>query len=117
MNETLISIETARLLKSKGFDIKVDHVYLEDFYKDVKSAKNDYGSYVNGVYPQPSQPVLQKYLREVHGIHITVYWNGDKNYDYSIKTDPTKILNHVKHCESYEVALELALVESLNLIQ
>lgn len=118
MNEILISIETARLAQQKGLNIIGDYYYTPDTEVLMHSIWfTEDKVYHHGEIPAMTQTIVSKWLREVHGIHITVYWNGDKNYDYSIKTDPTKILNHVKHCESYEIALEQALVESLNLIK
>lgn len=126
MTDQLVSYQTAVLAKSKSFNLDCDFyysnqdkLYMADYYEPNANNFPEEGDYLNYELrcAVPTQTNLSKWLREVHGIHITVYWNGDKNYDYSIKTDPTKILNHVKHCDSYEEALELALVESLNLIK
>ena len=60
---------------------------------------------------------LQKWLREVHNIHTTVYWTAKEDYDWSVKTQGDKILNLTQHCETYEIALEESLIFALNLIK
>ena len=64
---------------------------------------------------------LQKWLREVHGIVAIVKPDGQSDaYDYYIKTRGTDISKWLRTKEiypTYELALESALQEALNLIQ
>ena len=74
---------------------------------------------IKGVCAVPSQSLLQKWLRDVHNIHIEmcfswstvnkyyfmIYPNTEQPYTYESSNYPT-----------YEEALEQALIEALNLI-
>jgi hypothetical protein len=94
MEDQIISFETAELAKEK---------YLE-----------------TGVYP-PSQSLLQKWLREKHGIRIVV----DEDFDIYLgflrgwipKVNGVQYFNQNDCFEKYEEALEIALKKALLLIQ
>jgi hypothetical protein len=83
MKEQLISFNTAKLAKEKGFDIEVRTGYHGDFGE----LKNDNYPFLGTYsfladYPcdnkkeyqisTPTQSLLQKWLRDVHLIHISV---------------------------------------------
>ncbi len=94
MIEELISFETAKLAKEKGF---------------------------NEQCSAPTQSLLQKWLREVHNIHVNVSYgltftfkiNGDlKGNDY---VDYSNIEEYWSR--TYEEALEKGLIEGLKLIE
>ena len=131
MNEQLISFETAKLAKEKGFNIEVK-TYFDikkfgdkpcEFYGRLNA--NDYNSWddklkknINAGYiSAPTQSLLQKWLREVHNIHIAVLpkilpSNEIKYYCFKgkIKKDFKDLYN------TYEEALEKGLQEALKLI-
>ena len=116
MNETLISLETAKLAKEKGFDrIKI-------------VSKNN----IEAAYNAPTQSLLQKWIRENFEIEIII--EGHQNMDhctyyYAYLHDPNKecrsIYSSKKYkktqldCEEdeYEKALEVGLYEALQLIK
>jgi hypothetical protein len=111
MEDKLISLETAKLAKEKGFN-------------------GNYG-YFNEVWMAPTQSLLQRWLREVHNIHIVM----NTIYDYSktpeefdgwsiyiglnsrkdIKSDINDKLISI-YFNTYEEALEKGLLEVLNLL-
>lgn len=83
MKEQLISFETAKLAKEKGFNIPTLYGYN---IKEEVLQHIDYASYSPGEpeilitdfiksweYQAPTQSLLQKWLREEHEIHIEIY--------------------------------------------
>ena len=108
MKEELITFETAKLAKEKGFDIEVlnhyNHEYSYDkaeiFQDDVKNSELE--SYE---YSAPTQALLQKWLREVHEINVI-------RVNFEIKSD----IDMCTH-KTYEQALEKGLIEALKLIE
>lgn len=135
MKEELISFETAKLAKEKGFNEECYHVYnifdngniLDSAYdmtgyllfseEDLKYA-NDNG--YNCIYA-PTQSLLQKWLREVHKIHISVemglLYSVDVVYEVIVKREANVEVEFINdEYKTYEEALEVGLQEALNLI-
>lgn len=129
MKEELISFETAKLAKEKGFKFNEES---ENIYKKNADTgkiitvrnfkiteKNPYYILLDGeIYPAPTQSLLQKWLREVHNIIVTpVYLNKSKDYEISI-TDSDNIQGNFFNTKftTYESALEQGLKIALNLI-
>ena len=125
MTEQLISFETAKLAKEKGFNIPTlygcnEKGELQEYFT--------YESYSPGEpevritdfikeweYQLPTQSFLQKWLREKHNIHLIAYKNINiDGYDWCyITTDGITNINSYK---TYEEALEAGLQEALKLI-
>ena len=114
--EELISFETAKLAKEKGFKKLCGFSYDEDGIL-TGNCEQSYN------YVAPTQSLLQKWLREKYKIHIVVYVmeNSDGNiyYDFGLK----RIVNYLSDNSSkpmkfstYEKALEVGLQEALKLI-
>ena len=128
MKEELISFETAKLAKEKGYTQEwLDHY---EYYKEDGSLHNwKYD------YPAPTQSLLQKWLREVHEIHIhiEVWRNMDHCDEYKgFITKPAYIkplydktnkgldimeIKRVSFKYEYKEALEAVLQEALKLIK
>lgn len=115
MKDELIKFETAKLLKEKGFKPTSGfdaHGY--DGWGNLKVFRG------NAPFPVCTQSLLQRWLREVHGIVAIVKPDGQSDaYDYYIKTRGTDISEWLRTKEiypTYELALESALLEALNLI-
>ena len=120
MKEQLISFETAKLAKEKGF------TYAYEFY-DKEGNIEDFGM-VGGWtdccdenYAAPTQSLLAKWLREEHNIHVTSQiGNLDfiNTYHYEIRhIDKNKFTCKVKvNYKTYEEAYEIGLQEALKLI-
>ena len=112
MEDTLISFETAKLAKEKGFNWK----NIEILEVKSKSAFLD----------STTQSLLQKWLREVHKINIFISSKTIENKTIFIphgRTIPDTIKNNlivdiIQYCtnNTYEEALEIALFEALKLI-
>lgn len=114
MKEQLIAFKTAKLAKEKGFVFSTNKIKIgSNIYKKINIT--------------PTQSLLQKWLREVHNIHIFI----DKtrvggNYQFIIheKLKSNNVYefswNVLKYSNSdfntYEEALEVGLQEALNLI-
>ena len=130
MQEQLVSFETALLAKEKGF------IQTETFYGisssliyDVnKKAKPSYQKTQEDEVDAPTQSLLQKWLRERHGIQteisMGVKYINDKLtnlYSYSIfSCSPQLKINwkfSYKKPITYEEALEAGLLEALKQIK
>ena len=130
MKEQLISFETAKLAKEKGFD----EICLNYFYSDSTSSGNICESkfeirnstehrfiFIKVECTAPTQSLLQKWLRENHGIHINIDFGLQWGYQlipvgwYGEKFSENFIDG--KDWLSYEQALENGLLQALKLIK
>ena len=123
MTEELVTLETAKLLKEKGFNeyckdiINHKGIMMETIFRTSKDLPKSF-------YSCPTQSVAQKWLRETKNIHICVY-NCACGYGYEIsKSDNgTHITSSVYEgpndggkWDIYEEALEAGIWEALKLI-
>jgi len=120
MQEQLVSLQTARLAKDKDFDWKVYQMYRQEILTDRTSLMYDWNSQnCIDFISAPTQSLLQRWLREVHKINITIrsgMFNGQtKIYHYSLPYHEEST-NWGKF-ESYELALEAGLLAALKLIK
>jgi hypothetical protein len=141
--EQLISFETAKLAKKVGFDWYVLTYYAKDVLKYVPINDINPPSHIHldfnwdkysKQYSAPTQSLLQKWLREVHNIHVKVDDFIDDitgiEWDFEIVvigTDIDENGNYVplisystddpnRKFKIYEEALEQGLFEALKLI-
>ena len=129
MEDTLITFETAKLAKEKGFRESV----LDAFEKDGARSKErtleggyyDYNYNGSESYSAPTQSVLQKWLREKYSIDIGIVKEVNKYlmivYNIimsdSCNASPYRdLINLEVNCDTYEEALEFALEKGLTLI-
>ena len=125
MEEQLISFETAKLAKEKGF-IPSDGItcksYLQDGrvgYQTIWDLDLKYTCLEDHIIAV-TQSLLQKWLREKYSIYAESRYNETFNYfeDYVFYNNnypkPTCIQKDVH--STYEIGLEFALIEALNLI-
>lgn len=127
MQEQLISFKTAKLAKKKGYAISNQLVYDENLEillpKDpAYPGWHDY-AICNGICAAPTQSLLQKWLREIHNIHIEIDLDTDDRFyilkPYKYVIDIYQDIEHkfIKELiDSYEEALEIGLQEALKLI-
>lgn len=120
MKEQLISFETAKLAKEKGFDWKCDAFsygkdnVTNDILVRVYEDEKDF-------YEMPTQSLLQKWLREKHKLNIEIGMQY-KVWFYSINKlpynsfDDSDIKGGTKF-NTYEEALEEGLLNALKLIK
>lgn len=112
MTEELITLETAKLLKEKGFQQRKYLINVSTLHHCYK--------YLS----VPPQSVAQKWLRETKNLHIEIYRNAC-GYGYIIvkanngtwmEDDDAKGPNDGGNWDTYEEALEEGLQEALKLI-
>lgn len=133
MTEELISFETAKLAKEKGFD-----GYCYDCFNSYGCLNsNGWCEYIQDndtILPfkssalkkedflRPTQSLLQKWLREVHEIEVNPaqsFTKGGIKMQYNISVESYKY-NHLGkyiYGNTYEEALEIGLQEALKLIK
>ena len=129
LEEQLISFETAKLAKEKGFDIHCRFYYDEEMLSIYENEDFPYNSWNENLFA-PTQSLLQKWLRELHGVDIHITRNKPSYREYRVeiyKVDNTP--NYIyfqineensKFCkwfDDYEEALEASLLEALKLIK
>lgn len=123
MEEQLISFETAKLAKDKGFEIQTRQYYMGSgklFGSNIQENHNN-PTFTKGKYSAPRQSLLQKWLRERKTPIVVspetdfVAWQCyvdhpdlDRVFIYEINGKPIN---------SYEEVLETGLQAALNLIQ
>ena len=134
MEEELISFKTAKLAKEKGF-----HIMPDMFFDDIDTLRSTNILKMPGCYPgsvsfvsiyqevdvyyAPTQSDLQKWLREVHNIHITIIYDWhlfhvnimSMQSNVSLESSLTGITPH--KFTTYEEALEQGLLAALKLIK
>lgn len=91
MKDELVGFEVAKLAKEKGFDV------------DCKTMLVDKDTYVGCLIP--TQSLLQRWIREVHGVHILI----TPNYTYGEYTQdelPSKVNDE-------DVTYEIVVVQSM----
>lgn len=109
MTEELVTLETAKVLKEKGFSQR-------KYLINVSTLHNCY-KYLS----VPPQSVAQRWLRETKDLHIEISYMYENYWIYDILTIPNHDLvglsdRPIIHYKSYEEALEAGLVECLKFI-
>jgi len=130
MEEQLISFETAKLAKEKGFNyINVDRYY------DLELNNNLTRSFVSIQNKKcllaPTQSLLQRWLREIHNIYVESYhdltsdgtkiqfytsWGFLQQKDKNGNKNVNGWYDEYNDWKTYEEALEIGLQEALKLI-
>ena len=133
MEDQLISFETAKLAKEKGFGGKgltTSNGYFRgnNLCNIPCNNKSDFCG--KDEFSAPTQSLLQKWLRDLHGVDIHITRNKPSYREYRVeiyKVDNTPNYIHFqinteksngcKWFDDYEEALETALLEALKLIK
>lgn len=135
MEEQLISFNTAKLAKEKGFDIPCENFYVEyidDDDVDLFNYEEQRGSryaelYRNNTefkFSAPTQSLLQKWIREIHNIIVEPIFDetADDGFPWllSIYKNKKDIVteNHKlfgDYFDNYEETLEVGLYQALKL--
>lgn len=136
LEEQLVSFETAKLAKAKGFNKLCFYYYnkigeliepeenwsntIVEFTVDLTDLLDNYNNKYQENYSAPTQSLLQKWLREEYDIHIAVtpFILNNKNRYYAILyyDDPENSGND-EDFNTYEEALEEGLQEALKLLK
>lgn len=120
IEESYVSLETARMLKEAGFDERCRTSYYATMnvcYSDNKNSELQRG-YVS----RPTQALVARWLREVHGLFPAIY-HQVTGYGYFItKIETNELLSIPSISEkikfdNYEEALENALRKAIKLIK
>lgn len=127
MEEQLVSLGVARLLKEKGFCNGSTHYY-SNLNSKQELHKNDNGAvYINGMeldfIEAPTQSLVQKWLREEHNMFVECYHNnllterihGVKYGRYNMSIYEHSMFNMFGF-DTYERALEAGIKKALKLI-
>lgn len=119
MREELISFETAKLAKEKGFDELCCYSFETEnnFYETVKLWRNSEDS---TEYAVCTQSLLQKWLREEHNIHVEISFIYDDETFCLIlfhKKENIWFDPEIGYYHTYEEALEAGLKKALELIK
>jgi len=133
MKDELITFETAKLAKEKGFNIPTWFFYFKGILVDKTTGENDSSTFDENISnwndgwnfdhtSAPTQSLLQRWLREKHDTHIElVLWNNNSwscqvvNDVFAYEEDGSEY--EAYGCKSYEEALEEGLQAALKLIQ
>lgn len=122
MNEQLISFETAKLAKEKGFDLLTELCYIEDDKVAIPyglSLLEKYKSLES--YATLTQSLLQRWLREVHKVHVCTDIDINSKWSFSLHSLNSKRNSEIpvvfNHHLTYEEALEEGLKQALLLIK
>jgi len=118
----IIQFETAKLLKEKGFEQDIYPCYADDgkihtwAYFSISNPNSN-------SYYAVEQYLIQKWLREVHNIHINIkHRPHSQSFCFTITgkyqdVNDGELVNSIfSKYKTYELALEAALQEALKLI-
>ena len=116
MTEQLVSFDTAKLAKEKGFKVKDNYLY--KWYNELKQVHQWMYLQTNEEveFLAPTQSLLQKWLREVHEILLWVEPITIDRWEFGINY-PNGGFGDAKEYNTYEEALEIGLQEALKLIK
>lgn len=124
MENDLISFETAKTAKEKGFNFGCTYYY--DFSGSIGSGREivnriNWNKSNDSIYSAPTQSQIQKWLRVVHGIHIEILLEENSPYNkfyYRImRIGEYFTLSHDgTYSNYYEGILEIAIQKGLMLI-
>lgn len=133
MIDELVKYPTAKLAKLKGFDEQTknafdengEQVFCDPYTVNVRlvglgnpQGHKWWNSKEIGKYARPSQSLLQRWLREVHKIHIIITSISQESWQYHItKVGDSLGKLYNEDYDDYEKALEDSLVDALNLIK
>jgi hypothetical protein len=127
MEDKRVTFETAKLAKEKGFNV-VQRYGMEASLYNKKGEHTYYANYgfmysglSDGYISAPTQSLLQKWLREIHGIQVYVSSHTVKSTNMmQIYRDYVAYLNsnalndaRDEEYQTYEAALEFGLKEAL----
>lgn len=123
MTEEFVTLETAKLLKEKGFNeycknvIDIDNILRVTLYRTNSNLPKQ-------CFSLPTQSLAQRWLRETKNLHIEIYRSA-VGYGYAIvkadngtwqEDDDSRGPNDGGLWDTYEEALEAGIKEALKLI-
>ena len=123
-HEYYVSLEVAKLLKEVGFDWKCNGVFLSEdgtqyaFIKADAVCDNNNSKYNPYNISAPTLDVSQRWLRETHNLHITIFSSSQESWMFRITKPYEKLENGVygEDFYTYEEAQEAGIKKALELI-
>lgn len=136
MKDVIVSFNVAKLAKEKGFNEETLHFYTKPnskifgideknrnyLIKNIPKKLYTFGEHtvlrIENLFNAPSQSILQKWLRDVHNLHIDVCFL-DHVFGYFFKITDMKTNTETEamgRFKIYEDALEEALQKTLELL-
>lgn len=116
MRDELISLETAKLAREKGFNEGCLYYY-QGGVVDTDGCYNHYNMGAEEIYSAPTQSLLQRWLRERKNAHIEIYpvfpSPNIVKYGRWIVADAITMKIPIEYFDTYEQALEDALAYGL----
>lgn len=124
MTEELITLETAKLLKEKGFNEYCKDIIREDNGRMMQSVFRTNKDLPKCAYSRPTQSIAAKWLRETKNLHISIIRNAcGYGYDICKADNGTHITDGIfkgpnggGQWDTYEETLEVGIQEALKLI-
>ena len=145
IQENIVSFETAKLAKEKGFFIKTRCYYNSDNPLSANIELKEHSTFSSIPYGEeytekhgdtkflsyqietinnaPTQALLQKWLRDAHHIYVTAlpsYTDNSDNkkhfFEVSVKGRTMQFFDKHDYTKTYEESLEIGLQEALKLI-
>lgn len=121
MTEELVTLETAKLLREKGFNEYCKDIIKEDNNRIMQSVFRTNKNLPKLCYSCPTQSVAQKWLRKTKNLYIEISYMYENYWTYDILTIPRHDLiglsdRPIIRYNTYEEALEAGLQEALKLI-
>jgi hypothetical protein len=118
-HEPHVSLDTANLLKQAGFDWNCQGFYKENvFYSGSIEYCSNY-HYQESVYAKaPTLDVAQRWLREVHHLHITIFSSSQESWMFRITKQHQSLEDGVygEDFYTYEEAQEASIKKALEII-
>ena len=124
-HECYVSLEVAKLLKEAGFVWEVQNYYSKLSRYQGKllwlSCGCKYKENINtnqNRYSAPTLDVAQRWLRETHNLHITIFSSSQESWMFRITKQHEKLENGVygEDFYTYEEAQEAGIKKALELI-
>ena len=124
MNEELVTLETAKMLKEKGFNEYCKDIIREDNGRMMQSVFRTNKDLPKGAYSRPTQSIAAKWLRETKNLHISIIRNAcGYGYDICKADNGTHITDGIfkgpndgGQWDTYEEALEAGIQKAIELI-
>tara|TARA_R110000868_G_scaffold43734_2_gene146772 strand:- start:215 stop:691 length:477 start_codon:yes stop_codon:yes gene_type:complete len=125
-NRKTCELKDKNLKDGDKFSFKVyfgDEGTIDEFKYNYNNLKSEYYAHKEYI-SAPTQSLLQKWIRETHKIHIMIIGFGGTELEFytpkiveGIQFKIDSFENFTKKQTSYEDALEMGLIEALNLIK
>jgi hypothetical protein len=112
MKDELVKYEVAKLAKEKGFNELCNCYITEENTYELIQPKY-YNNSEGNLISCPTQSLLQRWLRENHGVHLQVIFGIGRMFHCAIDYMNVRIREYSTISDTYEKALEAGLLQAL----